>query len=774
VVALAAVLVTAPHAAEKKIDLDGNPVNGEESRVVTRVVSTYPVQIENTIFNNALGESFVFQWPGAGPGGFDSFVTAGPDVGTLWLWTSALQVYSIETDITFQPARSVPVFGSPTGGVQPVDGGQSGEYLVPGKSLNPTEVTLSTTSLLASLVTFFSPRETLASCGTQCADSVCQVEVFNEAGGPAFFQLALDGCCLEENQIFCDDVCTSYLTDVNNCGACGNVCGPGEFCSEGVCACPEGLTQCGDGCVDLLSDPDNCGACGTQCSIDQFCPGGDCACLDEGLSICDGVCVDLLNDDNNCGTCGNVCAFDAYCSAGICEERCPGQDLCGEECVSLDSDPLNCGACGNVCGENAICGASECSPCTGQTKTACNNECVSLHKDPDNCGACGFVCDFSGCPSEGQGACSQGSSCVCSDGSAASIRFDPDRIDSPGRTKVKPLQSFSSEPPPWRASTRARPAKSEPSRQTAAATESVAGTVEEAPVCAFDPFAEIIQDGQHATIPLGSGRWGRETQATIFVETSEGIRAKGPCPIVLPVVGASTEGVILSPVAVDTLDDGGNFLCDPEDAWCEFRIKAVNVGDSACVNPTATLSSPPNPFDPNELVFNNAQSSYASWPAYPGLGEPLQENTNTVAFSINPAGQTPEHGRPFVLTVDCTNRPDPVEMNVVLGFGAACDPSLTLDGQTYDGIQGLLPPLDAPLVPEGDPVNVSDSSINSGSTVPLKLAITCGGQVLGDAQIDPNPQIVALCHGIRHQPVARRAGSRLTRPGLSPGAPFAL
>jgi hypothetical protein len=63
--------------AEQSIDLDGNAVNGQESRVVTRVLQAFPVEVENVIFNEAGGKSFSFVWPGAGPGGFDSTVPAG-------------------------------------------------------------------------------------------------------------------------------------------------------------------------------------------------------------------------------------------------------------------------------------------------------------------------------------------------------------------------------------------------------------------------------------------------------------------------------------------------------------------------------------------------------------------------------------------------------------------------------------------------------------------------------------------------------------------------
>src|SRR5690606_25152426 len=33
----------------------------------------------------------------------------------------------------------------------------------------------------------------------------------------------------------CNGVCTNVMTDVNNCGSCGNICPTGQSCSGGVC-----------------------------------------------------------------------------------------------------------------------------------------------------------------------------------------------------------------------------------------------------------------------------------------------------------------------------------------------------------------------------------------------------------------------------------------------------------------------------------------------------------------------------------------------------------
>jgi hypothetical protein len=461
--------------------------------------------------------------------------------------------------------------------------------------------------------------------------------------------------------------------------------------------------------------------------------------------------LDLQNDDTNCGTCGFACELDEFCSLGVCEEKCPGQTLCGDDdCVDLDSDVLNCGACNNACGSNDICTAGECVTCRPPEQTACDNKCVNIHTNPFNCGECGFVCDFTDCPSTGTGTCSQGSSCVCDpaprESSRDPLRFAPVPTEPPGRVKIEPLRSVSTEAPPWRAATRSRPAKRRAPTRVTAVEAAAVGTVEEAPVCDLSPIQQMIPDGEEFIQSQGTGRFGREVQATVAITLANGQTATGPCPVVVPVQNASTDGVILSPVAVTTNDFSGDFFCQDTEPWCDFLIKAVNVGDSPCINPVATLSSPPTEFDTNTILFNNAISTYSSWPAYPGDGLPLEESANTVAFSITPTGQAPEHGRLFLLTVDCMNLQDPVEMPIVLGFGSACDPDTDLDGQTYDQVNGLLPPVDAALVQQGNPPNCSTGNFNQGSTIPFKVGFACGTMVLGDAQIDPHPQLFALVH----------------------------
>jgi hypothetical protein len=225
------------------------------------------------------------------------------------------------------------------------------------------------------------------------------------------------------------------ITDVNNCGACGNACGNAAngitSCAGGKCAvtCNAGFFDCdGDfknGCeVDGTKDPSNCGACGTVCGAvangTPACLAGKCGVgkCDAGYFDCDGTVangceVNGSKDLNNCGACGKVCPAvangAAACTAGAC-----GIGSCNagfSDCdkalnngceVNTQTDVKNCNTCGNVCPNvpggapacNAgVCGVGVCQPpqkdCDGNAGNGCE---VNLSTDPKNCGACNNVC----------------------------------------------------------------------------------------------------------------------------------------------------------------------------------------------------------------------------------------------------------------------------------------------------------------------------------------------------------------------------------------------
>ena len=137
--------------------------------------------------------------------------------------------------------------------------------------------------------------------------------------------------------------CASTMTDNANCGACGVICGNGQTCQSGACACPAGealsndkccpagQTSCGGTCVNTQNDPNHCGACSgasAVCTGGTVCSGGACQISCPGSQVnCDGSCVDSQTDSNHCGakglcdgtsgnSTGTVCAGGQTCQSG--------------------------------------------------------------------------------------------------------------------------------------------------------------------------------------------------------------------------------------------------------------------------------------------------------------------------------------------------------------------------------------------------------------------------------------------------------------------------
>jgi hypothetical protein len=81
--------------------------------------------------------------------------------------------------------------------------------------------------------------------------------------------------------------CVDLTSNLNNCGACGNVCTP----------VPNALTSCA------------ASMCTFTCNV-QF---RDC----NGAAF-DGCETNINVDPNNCGACGNLCAPGTQCQMGVC------------------------------------------------------------------------------------------------------------------------------------------------------------------------------------------------------------------------------------------------------------------------------------------------------------------------------------------------------------------------------------------------------------------------------------------------------------------------
>jgi len=168
----------------------------------------------------------------------------------------------------------------------------------------------------------------------------------------------------------------SILTEVANCGSCGNVCTvPGDaggtaFCDGGSCgyACDLDVLDCpGRGCTSKL-DLDNCGACGVVCrpgaphvlSGGPTCVSGGCSgTCESGWGNCDGDWSNGCETDvdagtgaagnENCGVCGNTCPLggpygDYYCSGGRCRMFCTDVFTCTypAKCTTCPPDGHDC------------------------------------------------------------------------------------------------------------------------------------------------------------------------------------------------------------------------------------------------------------------------------------------------------------------------------------------------------------------------------------------------------------------------------------------------
>ena len=216
----------------------------------------------------------------------------------------------------------------------------------------------------------------------------------------------------------CGNACVMTGQDPNHCGACYNVCGPEQRCSQGVCGCAatdilcNGATACAKtdvncaanaACFDPLTSNDHCGDCATQCAQYQQCVQGQCVldCAQNNMTQCGSACIDTQNDPAinaatgnvalNCGACGQACPSDKFmCSQGTCVCKESLGTRCGDKCVDLQTNPAFCGACDNPCttGYGCVNGACVCSA----TSTQCAGGCYDTTSDANHCGDCNTVC----------------------------------------------------------------------------------------------------------------------------------------------------------------------------------------------------------------------------------------------------------------------------------------------------------------------------------------------------------------------------------------------
>jgi len=228
------------------------------------------------------------------------------------------------------------------------------------------------------------------------------------------------------------------MSDINNCGACGNKClynhATGK-CAAGKCT----MGACEQGYYDLNKDPkDGCEyACTKSRGGVEICDGLD--------NDCDGMKDDgfnLATDPSNCSACGNACVFSnakaacvggecqmGACNAGYedldqlaatgCEYTCPvWPALATDDCDGIDGDcdgktdeDFSSASCGTAVGEctegKTACtgGSVVCQGGTVPKAEICNNkdddcdgkidEDFDKQNDPKYCGTNCIECNAS-------------------------------------------------------------------------------------------------------------------------------------------------------------------------------------------------------------------------------------------------------------------------------------------------------------------------------------------------------------------------------------------
>lgn len=239
--------------------------------------------------------------------------------------------------------------------------------------------------------------------------------------------------------------CETTVHDVLNCLACGEECmpptGAQPYCTDDGCGysnCADGRGNCagdpsGECANDLMTDVENCGRCGNACSVAHgtpACVAGKCVIdsCEAGWDNCntgdtdggfmDGCEVNTQQSAENCGSCGNSC--DVANGSGTCQDGSCAVVSCKsgfENCdttasgggfkngceTNLTADANNCGGCGNACmGTHAMmgCMASQCvsigcDPGYGDCTTAEGCE-TNTSNNIQHCGSCTGVCSKSG------------------------------------------------------------------------------------------------------------------------------------------------------------------------------------------------------------------------------------------------------------------------------------------------------------------------------------------------------------------------------------------
>ena len=253
------------------------------------------------------------------------------------------------------------------------------------------------------------PNE-VRSCATGCPPGTACEPATGGCVQVAAAPSATQPSACDAPRVKCGATCVDPMTDPNNCGGCGSICGPNASCVGGRCQCAGvssagspwtnwnnswydgcecgGSCEGGGGCLDQSNacnpaSPGSCGGSGSFCDSNN-----KCAACPAGYTNCDGTF--------QC-ECRGACNGQT-CSTGGQHSRCePGlANVCGGQSGYCDSNTRQCAPCpfGTINCDgvwNCECAGTFCSgpACQGGATGWGGGGC-----DPNQVNACGDTSRF--------------------------------------------------------------------------------------------------------------------------------------------------------------------------------------------------------------------------------------------------------------------------------------------------------------------------------------------------------------------------------------------
>jgi hypothetical protein len=190
----------------------------------------------------------------------------------------------------------------------------------------------------------------------------------------------------------CGTSCVNTRSEFSHCGACGNTCRSGQYCTSSACQqLPATCTQTAGSCPPShFCDPRN-SQCVFGCQTNSNCGNGQicdtsrnlCTCP-ANTNSCGGSCVPadtITACGSRCLNCAGVANATPSCTAGMCDFTCvAGYHRCGNQCVSNFATAtcgVRCNACPTAPNSTPTCDGNDCGLVCAAGFHLCNGACVS-------------------------------------------------------------------------------------------------------------------------------------------------------------------------------------------------------------------------------------------------------------------------------------------------------------------------------------------------------------------------------------------------------------